>query len=480
MGKIVIDDFLGGLAPSSYVGGLNQGDPGSLSSPRTYGFDVNYPDSIGVLRRGFQQDTITNASLMGAATLARHTIIGQSPHLYILGNHDYFGNRLYDLDITTNTLVSSSLFPRTVPGLASYGLGLELFGNYLWYVSGRYLGRYDLSATFNDSFNVSLSTAAYGGSHIQHPTAQGNGKLYIGNVDTDGNAILTTVDSSDVVNFTALDLTKTRQFIRALEFSGDTLYIGMSADKGNALGTPNAESSVLIWDTVSASYQRKVRFPNGEITNIQSGADGIYVFGRTGVYVMSGDSFIPITSKSNGGPGVDGADINADGVLFWKTGQGIMSYGSSDPALQKVVNMPFFTMGAANAFIKWTSRLSLYVGGFSDRPYIRRFTSSATGGWTSVAQWATPFFQFSKRCRCTGITVYTLPLPTGCEFAALWAKDDGSSPETIAAFNTAGATKHQFSPDGLVDYSWQIRLYHGTGDTPQIRRVEIDYEEEDE
>jgi hypothetical protein len=60
--RIVIDNFLGGLAPSRY-----QGNPTTQSDPQdavSGGFDPYIDTEEGMLRRGFGLSTITNASLM--------------------------------------------------------------------------------------------------------------------------------------------------------------------------------------------------------------------------------------------------------------------------------------------------------------------------------------------------------------------------------------------------------------------------------
>ena len=332
-GKIVIANFLGGLAPSTFVGDpASQGDPGETGRERTRGFDPNLPGDVGILQQGFQLSSITNVSLFGGhVTHVKQVILNNTPYLFLLGdgyNDDNTPkNTIYKINLWTHTNISSSAFaPHGCAGMMSIGKGLELFGSYLWYASGRYLGRYDLSLTFNDSFNVSLSTAAFGGGTIDHPMVQGNGKLFIGNVDSNGNAIVTTVDAADVVTFAALDLTKTRQFIQALEFGDDVLYIGTSANNDNAV-TYCVESYLYIWDTVSGSYQKRFRFPQGNITSMRQTPNGLFVFSRNAVYRFTGTGWEPIFQMFSGGPGVHSVDFDPYGFLWWKTGTSMYSYG---------------------------------------------------------------------------------------------------------------------------------------------------------
>lgn len=482
--KLVIDNFLGGMAPGTYVGNPNgQADPGSAGSERSMGFEPNFPGNVGVLQRGFQQATLTNESIFGGLVPFRKQVVTNgTPYLYLLGQDDNaVANKLYQVNLSSHTVTNASPWPHTCAGSFGVGLGLELFGKYLYYASGRYLGRFDLSITFNDSFSISLSTTAAGGGTINHPMAQGNGQLFIGNVDSNGNAVITTVDSSDVVTLVKLDLTKTGQFVKALEFDGENLFIGMSYDKDNSLNV-NVESYLYIWDTVSGSYQQRYRFPQGNITNIIKTPNGLFVFGRNACFRFTGANWEPIFQQYNGGPGVHGADFNPNGVVFWKTAgnQIIYSFGSVDPRIPDAVNRPYRSMGAESGFLKWTDNSNFYVSGFLTGALVRRFSSTGSGGHSGTAEWWTPMIQFPNRSRFARITIYTLPLGSDTSVTAYWGNQDGSSLTTLGQLNVSGGTKFQFTVDGLVDYAWQIKLLHSAGTTPYIRRIEIEYEIEKE
>lgn len=487
--KLIIDNFLGGIAPSQYVGDVrSQADPGPPGGEHTMGFEPNYSGSVGILRRGFQRSTLTNESIFqGLVQFRKQVMTNGNPYLYLLGQDDNtVENKLFQIDLQTHTAANNATFPHVCAGAFGVGLGLELFGKYLYYASGRNLGRFDLSITFNDSFNISLSTAAYGGGTINHPMVAGNGKLFVGNVDTAGNAVISTVDSADVVQLVALDLTKTGQFVKALEFADTSLYIGMSYDKDNSSNS-NVESFLYVWDTVSAGYQQRFRFPQGNITCIRATAKGIFVFGRNAAFRFTGSGFEPIYQNYSGGPNVHGADFSPNGQLFWKTGTGqiVYSFGSVDPALPEVVNRPYRSMGAEGGFLKWVDNSNFYVSGFSSAPMVRRFSAGGTAGYGGDGEWWTPIIQFPDRCRFARITIYTLPLAADTTVGIYWGNKDGSALTQIATMQQAtaqdpGFSKFQFTADGLIDYAWQIKLAHTAGETPSIRRIEIEYDIEKE
>lgn len=110
--RLVIDNFLGGLAPSIY-----SGNPQSQSDPvNTAGWDVfrnsNYTD-YGLLQRGYGQSTLTNASVVvGSVQFMKSLNRFNNQKLYCLSQADAGGvNVLHAVDSGSSSVLNASPWP---------------------------------------------------------------------------------------------------------------------------------------------------------------------------------------------------------------------------------------------------------------------------------------------------------------------------------------------------------------------------------
>lgn len=477
--RIVIDNFLGGLSPSRYIGNVQAGESDPTNSDRSSaGWDVfNTVEEAGLLRRGFGEGAVTNVSLIQGKLHWMKTynrVLGS--FIYAIGQDDNLvQNRLYRVELDTDTVTNSTIFPHQLPTSSPLGtgLGMEYYDGFLYYSSGRYLGRYDMSLTFDNSFYNFLGTRAIGTS-IEHPMIQGNGKLFIGNSNFSLNtASIATFDGASVIP-NALDLGKTEQFIRAIEFNKDFLYIATTnnTEDNSRIG----DSFLYIWDTVSTSWQEQYKFPEEDLRAIRAFNGRIYTFGNRGAYLFSGNEFQPIISLS-GGPSPGGTSIHPAGFISWHDGAGqIYSCGTMNPRIPSIPFKPYFNPDAAySGAIQWTSRTKLWATTPTDTPKLRVYSGSTT---YETASWKTPMINFGIKARLSRIYLYFLSWPSGCTVDVKWASGDGSSMTTLGTINTTGATSVKFSADGLVDDSWQIILTHTGGTSPKFRKMVIEWEPE--
>lgn len=478
--RIVIDNFLGGLSSSRYVGNVLAGqcDPDEQSSS---GWEVFHnTNDIGLLRRGSVEGTITNVSLIqGKIHWIKTYNRTLGSYIYALGQDDNLNeNRLYRIDLASDTVSNASPWPFTV-GTSSpngTGLGMEYYGGYLYYASGRYLGRYNMSLTFDNSFYTFLGTKAIGTS-IEHPMVQGNGKLFIGNSNFSLNtASIATYDDASVTP-NALDLGKTEQFIRAIEFNNNFLYIATTNNTED--NSKVAESYLYVWDTVSSSWQQQFRFPEEDLKALKASNGKMFAFGNRGAYIFNGTNFELIYPLS-GGPTPGGVSVNPSGIINWcDQNLNIFAYGSPNPSqIPPITYKPYVNDYVYNGAIQWVTRTKLYAATSTDNPKLRMYGGS--GNYES-ATWRTPMIPFGVKARLVKLYAYFLSWPANCTVTVGWASGDGSSITTIGTINTAGDVQAEFSYDGLVADSWQITLTHTvgiSGATPKFRKIVIEWEPE--
>lgn len=471
--RLVIDNFLGGLAPSSYIGNLTMSDPSN-----TKGWDALFYGEENILQRGFGTATLTNASYVAGYQYAMKMIsdaVGQ--RLFTLGDN-MAGNAtmLHKIDTTTDTVANSSPWPWTTAGNGGTDIGLEFYNGYLYYATGRYLGRYNLSLTFDNSFNISLTAAAFG-SELWHPMAQGNGKLFIGNSVTAGGGCITSV-SGDIVTLVDLDLSKTSKIIKALEFNDNVLYIAASQNYNQTNAA--CDTSLYIWDTVSGSWQKEYKFPENEMSALKVVNGVLYCWGSRGFYRFNGGNFDLIRTIL-GSPGPGGVDVTPNGVLIFKDGlKNIYSYGTTNPAIPAIVQKPINDASISQyAAIKSITISKLYIGGSDSGANLRVLTSDGTGR-PIAGEWRTTLINLGHRARITKLYVVAQALPTGCEVSFSFI-DDNSYSVGSGTWNTAGETTFEYQPDGAVFETFQLRILH-TANTasPKFKKFVIEYELEKE
>ena len=488
--RFVISNFLGGLAPSVFVGNpLNQADPGSASNTHTRGWEVFSNGEIGSLQRGYTTAPVTNVSLVqGTMFWMKSYNRSIGTFLFMLGTDDnLILNRLLRLDLSNDTVSNSGGFPHSISTYTNAqqgGTGMEFFGGYLYYASGRYLGRYDMSLTFNDSFNVFLGTQALGDG-IDHPMVQGGGKLFIGNSNFSLNTpCIATVDSAGSVNLAALDLSQTEQIIKALEYSRNFLYIATT--NNTTQNTNSSDSFLYIWDGISGSWQEQFKFPEENFTALKYVGSQLFCFGNRGFYRFTGSGFeliYPIT----GGPSAGGVSVHPNGILYFRDQTGLIyAYGTANPQIPPIVYRPYSESSAFIGAIHWASRTKLFASRLTgDNKTLKLYSASGTEAYSTNAAYYVPMIEFGVRTRLVKVYIEFLAWPAGDTMDVKWYTGDGDTPTptTIGTINTTGELSAEFYPDGCVADHWGVALAltaAPNGVTPKIRRVICEYQVEKE
>lgn len=479
--SIIIDNFLGGLAPSTYFGGANQADPKSV------GWDCNLAQDENILRRGYGLSSITNASLVKADITWMKTVNRSAgAYCYLLSKDvDDLVNKLHKITVqegaTTHTVASASPWPHELPTYGA-GTGMEIYNGNLFYASGRYLGTYNLSLTFNNSLYTTLGTEALG-ANIEHPMVQGNGFLYIGNSNFSLNTPSVARYDGAIMQPNYLDLSKIEKVVTDLAFNNKFVYI---ATTGN-VGTTNnrADSALYVWDGVSPSWQEQFAFPDEDFVSIKFANGKLLCWGKRGLYQFTGSSFEMIHSLE-GGPGNPWAvDVHPEGQMTYQgTDRGAISmfkYGTFDKRLPSIIQRPL-NLNASPLFdgvsgMIWPNKNVLYIGGAGSGDALRRFDINSTT--YNEGTWKTPMVTFPERARIVSIKVYFLPLASGATFTVGWAKDAGTTDTDLFTVTGDGSNVSQeYHPAGVVADQLQLVVTHTAGATPKIRRFEIEWEAE--
>lgn len=468
--RIVIDNFIGGLAAGRFQGEIGQFDPTDGYSD---GWDAYISGDEGLLRRGFGETTITNSgSVTGPVTWMKAISRTYGDYVFGVEENSTGNNRLLRFDTSTHTMSNSSPWPYTLPSTNGQ-CGLEFFNGYLYFASGRYLGRYNMSLSFDSSYYTFLGTSAIG-RRIDHPMVQGNGKLFIGNSNFSTSTASIATDDGAAVTPNALDLAKTEQYVRSLEFYRNTLLIAGSSNAGT--GSPlNIPNTMYVWDGISSSYQDKYEFPDEDFHAIKVFKNNIYGFGQRGMFVFNGSGF-ELVQPYSGGPDPYGVSVNPRGFISWKDEVNqAYSFGSVNSKLPTISWKPIKFSSTPSGGFFWVNRATAYVGGFSAGDPIRRFAGDS-GYQTS--SWMTPMFKFDQPYRLVKFEVFLQSLPSGGNLSFLWSNGDGNSPATVASLTTAGTTEWKYEPNGLVDNSWAIGISHSSGTTPKIKRIVLEVKPE--
>lgn len=208
--------------------------------------------------------------------------------------------------------------------------GAAYYNGYIYYVSGINIGRFDLSSTWNDSWDTLNTTAA------DAPMVEQNLQLFIGN-----SRVIASINSSGTLNKTALDL-PVGQVVKALATYETDLIIGTK------VASDVRKCGVYRWDTYSDSWtiddQIEVNgvnifiyADNNLLAQIGSNAD-IYSYNGAKMekylQLRNGDTAVNVTLTSS---------ANISGTPIFATGKGIFSFSRPAPDMDYAQNIEYIS-----------------------------------------------------------------------------------------------------------------------------------------
>lgn len=269
------------------------------------------------------------------------------------------GAKLYKLSSTT--LTSDATWPHTIDKAgqtAEDGEDVCYFQSNLYYSYNHSntlgdIGKYDLSATFDDDWGSTVPSGAAtltGG--VPHPmVAAGNDTMYVGN-----GRYITSYDGTTFIQ-QALDL-PTNSVIVSLAWNSDRLWIAVN--KPNLSGNNKNTASIYVWDGTATSWESEIK--------LMGTLGGMHV--KDGVLFAF---FQDITSTG-------GYKL---GYVSGVTIQTVANYSGSLPAFYQITDY--------KDFLIWNSNGSIYAFGSGDKDTPVRIFQLADGGYATVGGLACPF-----------------------------------------------------------------------------------------
>lgn len=318
-------NFYGGIAPSEKIG-----TTGSFAFGKSLNI-FDEPTQISILPKTVKVSGSTVTDLI-------KWIVSGKPH----DTNMYFyseGGKIYKE-------TSGGTWSALQTTANSYGQGMEIFDDYLYYTQNTQLGRYGPlsgSPTFTDNYKTGLndtSTTKFA------PIKAFRGGLAVGH----GNK-LAFLDDSLVWVLVTLTLPAGLQ-IRTLDVVDEFLVIGTW--RGTAI-TDNEEGRLYFWDGTSTTYNYFVSCPGGVNAVVNSKNRPLSIMGSSGEIYMNYRPF----NKLHRIPGVNlkgyvevfpGAVTNWQGLTMIGVGgntdsatvdQGVYAWGSKSDLYPECLNFSF-------------------------------------------------------------------------------------------------------------------------------------------
>lgn len=350
--QIQISDFLGGLSPrhygETYPSYGNKNQAGAMTN-----IDLT---NAGFMTQGPGLSNLTNGTQAGAMT----TLIKGATDLAVSSAVAYGvgGNLLQKFSSTT--LIDDATWPYTINKAVVTGEDGEdvayykgaLYYSYNHSGSAGDIGRYDLSATFDDDWGSTTPTGAAALQSAPHPfEVGGNDVLYFGNGVYVGYYDGTTFEDQ------GLDL-PTNSVVQDIKWINDRLWI--LANRPDTSGTNKNSSSLYVWDGVATSWELEVPL-TGEGGALHKRNGILFVFYK---------------------------DISSTGgfKLGYVSGNGVVDLANFTGALPEYYQVTDYL-----DFIIWNANGSIWAYGAGDKNLPVRIFQLADGGHTNVGCVVTPF-----------------------------------------------------------------------------------------
>ena len=422
------NSWLGGFAESKFFGKPASYDPASV------GIDIFA--TIGRLQAGFSPSNPTNQSAVTDAIQWFSNYISSTQKMYGYST----GGKLYEIDVSTNTVTNNGTFPRTIA--TSRGQGLEVFAGKLWYASNGQLNTYDFASTFTEpvSGHTGLNTSV-NGNNILTPlrTFELTGRLYIGN----GNKVYST-DGTTMATSSSYTLTfPTGTVVEDIWPIGQFLYLAIDQGRGNT--AYRGKAKMAVWDGLTPDVPNAIYdFPDNAFTRIINNGNEVYGFGGRGFYRWLGNTYSggnewQLIYPTNGEV-IAGMVDAFRGFVNFQDNASIFGFGTPRSlSIPKVLYSPYTGVGNSGA-IRWVSNSSLYVAR-STSPFLVYLSSGATTGVTWLNKMVTfPFQMIVKQ-----VQIFTETLVSGDAITVLIADENGTQ---TSLTDNAGNTGFSFATDG--------------------------------
>lgn len=344
---------MGGFAPGWY----NQGTYPSFGNKNSAGSMTNIDlTNPSYLTQGPGLANLTNGTQAAAVT----TLIKGATDMAVSSGVAYGvgGAKLYKFSSTTVT--SDATWPHAIDKAAVTGEDGEdvayykgaLYYSYNHSGAAGDIGKFDLSATFDDDWGSTVPSGAAALQNAPHPfEVGGNDVLYVGNGIYVGSYDGTTFQAQ------ALDL-PTNSVIIDIKWVNDRLWI--LANRPNTTGTNKNSASLYVWDGTATSWELEIKL---------MGTGGA-------LHHKNGVLFVFYSDLSSTG-GFKLGYVSGNGVVD------VANFTGALPAYHQVTDYL--------DFILWNANGSLWAFGSGDKDLPVRLFQIADGGYANVGCVVTPF-----------------------------------------------------------------------------------------
>jgi hypothetical protein len=377
------------LTAKDWLSGITQGThiPSGLwigaSGINPFVNPVRTSTSLGALQAG------------PAVTDKTGAVVGETPIAWVTGIDGNSGKenlwfsttgKFYSFDLSDDTGPTDR---RTVANMAN-GLGtFQAAGNaqkYLYYWQKTQIGRFNLAATYDDDWSVTVAPGDNTGlqSTVHHPVHKFYDALFYGNKDRIGS--IRDDGAADVVHATNdLDF-ESDYTVTTLSDDGLYLVIGMTNNIDDGANIYSG-AKIRFWDTNSSSWEREWDLPAPDIISIKKVGIRMYALTSVGLFVFNFSTppqlvYSLLSTDTAGVSSTTGShhsmDVLGEGVL-WGSGTRLHYYGKMIPQAERAYHQPFAVpSGTATMVASSAKYQKVFVGTTTPKFGYYDFSDSGT------------------------------------------------------------------------------------------------------
>lgn len=503
------DDWMSGFIP--HYSGSSTSLAATLTTGKGFSFSRNVDPfrSPGYVQPGGRGTDATNNSVV---TSYLKNGIPNGDNAYMVG-----GSLLHQMTISSNTITSNGTWPHTITAhgghstvdaqdVALYYVGTTKYLFYSWNdnTDGD-VGRYDLSAAFDDDWmsTVPASAAALSGSTNPRPMIVGDdNRLYIAN----GNKIASLdgqTGANGTFNSNALDLPNDYVITSFAKLPNFLVIFAYKSAGASGTSFLRSEATAFVWDYVSDSFTRAYDLDSNYVAGgfNYKNTVGCFVQGNnpqlgdnklSRLMIFNGSEFEPRFRFRQNVPQYGGVEVISN-TIYWLAGlsggnSAIYQFGSPHEGLDNKFNYISEGGGESSGMLREFSSGNLFVSsGATTTGGLQKFSGT---GYAASSQFTTPLVNVAtgeySQLRAKLIKIYWGNTAADHSVSLNLITDRGDTTTTIVSNvtgNTSTLTKYEEDSSGSplprfdnigLNVSWSTTS--STSEPPIIEAVEVFFE----
>ena len=458
--SITLDKFHVGYSPLAFQNSLTeQGSQGASSDMSNV--DVLNGDYV---TQGPGLTNLTNGTQVGVVTELIQYIMDKAvaaDQTYAIGT-----TKLFQLSSTTVT--SSGTWPHTVTSMTE-GESVQVLKGNLYYFfnksSGGDIGKYDLSATFDDDWGSTVPTGMAALQKAPHPSDKKEDIIVFGN----GRYVGTYINATTTLSPTKLDFGADLQCDDVLYNSG-YWYLAINS---SITGTNRSEGQIYLWDgsTVPTTLSDEAGVGMQRIGFLYRVNGIIYVayqdLSSSGFIIgyINGKAITPLKRFTGTLPNFQQKTLYKNTILFLSSGLVFSAgafVGELPFQLSQIADGGYATVGAIAAPFG-TPMISSTDGGSNFR--LAKFSGLETDAFWSSIVFPVSLGRFKGYIDDITVLTNTLGASARCDLTI--EIDQGSTTSTAQQITTTGKRRHTFSnfglpPGGIEDFRITLDWVNGS------------------